>query len=252
MRPPPPLDPQEEALVKGLDRARLPRHLALIMDGNGRWARKLTRERLFGHHQGRDTVRMVIQTCRLLGIPTVTLYTFSSENWSRSRLEVEGLMQLLRATMAGEEAELKQGGVKLRLLGRLDRLPAEVREQMLRSQDVLADGTALTMCLAIDYGGRDELTRAARRLAEEVRAGALDPGAIDEAAVAARLDTAGLPDPELLIRTGGDQRISNYLLWQAAYAELWFTPTLWPDLTRRELLAALADYMGRERRFGSA
>lgn len=252
MKPPPPFDDAEQALFDQLDLERLPRHVAFVMDGNGRWARRALRERLFGHHEGRETVRMVIRTFVRLGIPHVTLYTFSSENWSRSRVEVEGLMKLLQTTMAGEEAELKAGGVKMRLIGRLDRVPAGVRNQMLASREALAGGDKLTMTLAIDYGSRDEILRAARDFAREVRDQGLDPEALDEAAFAARLDTAGVPDPELLIRPGGEQRLSNYLLWQAAYSELAFSDTLWPEFQRRELLEMLVDYQRRDRRFGGA
>jgi undecaprenyl diphosphate synthase len=244
--------PEEEALLARLDRGRLPRHVACIMDGNGRWARRQARERLFGHHEGRDSVRTAVRTCRLLGIPYLTLYTFSSENWSRSTLEVQGLMKLLEKTMAAEEAELNEGGVRMRLIGRLDRLPEGTRRQLEASRENLAGNEGLTMTLAIDYGGRDELIRSFRKLAERVKAGELEPGAIDEEAVASSLDTAGLPDPELLIRTGGELRISNYLLWQCAYAEFWFTDKLWPDLSRADFLQALVDYQERERRFGGA
>ncbi len=252
MKEPAPYDAEEAALAARLDPARLPRHLACIMDGNGRWAKKLTRERLFGHHHGRESVRMVIQTCRRLGIRFLTLYTFSSENWSRSPLEVEGLMRLLQNTMAAEEEGLARGGVKLRLIGRLDRLPAPVRDQMERSREALAGGTELELALAIDYGSRDELVRAARVLCREAKEGRLDPEDLDEAMLGGYLDTRGMPDPELVIRTGGEVRVSNYLLWQSAYAELHFTETLWPDLSRRELLSALVDFQARDRRFGSA
>jgi undecaprenyl diphosphate synthase len=249
---PAPWTAEEEALLARLDRERLPRHVACIMDGNGRWARRQARERLFGHHEGRDSVRMAVRTCRLLGIPYLTLYTFSSENWSRSTLEVQGLMKLLQKTMAAEEAELHEGGVRMRLIGRLDRLPEGTRRQLEASRENLSGNDGLTMTLAIDYGGRDELIRSFRKLAERVKAGELEPGDIDEESVASSLDTAGLPDPELLIRTGGELRISNYLLWQCAYAEFWFTDKLWPDLSRADFLQALVDYQERERRFGGA
>ena len=252
MKPPEPWSPEEEALLARLDTGHLPKHVACIMDGNGRWARKRARERLFGHHEGRDSVRMAVRTCRKLGIPNLTLYTFSSENWSRSRVEVEGLMQLLKRTMAAEEEELDQGGVQMRLIGRLDRLPEGTRRQLEASRENLSKNQGLTMTLAIDYGGRDELVRSFRKLAEKVKAGELAPSDIDEEAVASSLDTAGLPDPELLIRTGGELRISNYLLWQCAYAEFWFTDKLWPELTRADFLQALVDYQERDRRFGGA
>jgi undecaprenyl diphosphate synthase len=243
---------EEEAVLARIDRSRLPQHVAMVMDGNGRWARKLSKERLFGHHHGRDSVRMVIRTFRLLGIPYVTLYTFSSENWSRSKVEVAGLMKLLEKTMAAEEQELFEAGVRLRLIGRLDRVPEGVARQMRASRERLDGNRDLTMTLAIDYGARDELVRCVRRLAEQVRAGELSPGAIDEARIGQGLDTAGIPDPELLLRTGGELRISNYLLWQCAYSEFWFTDKLWPDLTRLDLFTALADYQSRDRRFGGA
>lgn len=250
MKPPPPFTPEEEEILTRIDRARVPAHVAFVMDGNGRWARKAFKERLFGHSHGRETVRMVIKTARQLGIRHITLYTFSSENWSRSRPEVEGLMHLLRTTMRDEEAELREGGVKLRLIGRLDRLPADVREQMVSSREALAGGEELTMTLAIDYGSRDELVRAVAAIAGKVADGDLARDAIDEGVIAAHLDTAGVPDPELVIRPGGEMRLSNYLLWQAAYSELWFSDTLWPDFQRAELLEALAEYQARERRFG--
>lgn len=252
MKTPVPFTPEEEAVLERIDRDRLPRHVAMIMDGNGRWARKVARERLFGHHEGRESVRTVVRTFRQLGIPHVTLYTFSSENWSRTRVEVEGLMRLLQRTMAAEEQELFEAGVRLRLIGRLDRVPEGVAAQMRASRERLSVNSDLDLVLAIDYGGRDELVRVMRGLAEEVRGGSLEPDSIDEELVGSRLDTAGLPDPELLIRTGGELRISNYLLWQCAYSEFWFTDKLWPDLTRLDLLTALAEYQERERRFGSA
>lgn len=252
MKSPAPWSPDEEALVARLDLERLPKHVACIMDGNGRWARKQARERLFGHHEGRDSVRTAVRTCRQLGIPYLTLYTFSSENWSRSTIEVQGLMKLLQKTMAAEEQELNEGGVRMRLIGRLDRLPEGTRRQLEASRENLSGNDGLTMTLAIDYGGRDELVRGFRKLAGKVKAGELSPEAIDEEAVASSLDTAGLPDPELLIRTGGELRISNYLLWQCAYAEFWFTDKLWPDLSRADFLQALVDYQERERRFGGA
>lgn len=250
LRNPPPFDAEETALVEAIRKGPVPRHIALIMDGNGRWARKISKERLFGHHEGRETVRMVLRTSRQLGVEAVTLYTFSSENWNRSRVEVEGLMRLLQKTMASEEEELFQAGVRMRLLGRLDRLPEGVRDQMLASQERLSQGENLTMALAIDYGGRDEIVRVARALAEDARAGTLDPEAIDEELFASRLDSRGLPDPELLIRTGGEVRVSNYLLWQAAYSEFVFSEKLWPEFLRLDYLKAILSYQNRDRRFG--
>lgn len=235
----------EEILGRGA-----PAHVAMIMDGNGRWAKKRTWNRLKGHHAGRETVRMAIKTCRALGIGHLTLYTFSSENWKRPAYEVQGLMKLLKDSLLQERAELDAAGVRFRFLGDPDALPADVRAVVDESLEMLGGNEDLVMSLAINYGGRAEIVAAARRLAERVAAGELEAAAIDEEAFEASLWTAGLPDPDLLIRTGGDMRISNYLLWQMAYTEFFFTPTLWPEFERREFLEILASFGDRERRFG--
>ncbi len=229
---------------------RIPRHLAIIMDGNGRWARQRSLPRILGHRQGVETVRDIVEECSRLGIPCLTLYAFSFENWGRPEEEVGALMELL-ATYLGKELEtMLTHGIRLNVIGDIDRLPSPV-EQMLRdSMARTAANSGMVLTLALSYGARDELTRVARKLAAAVQAGELDPDRVDEAALAARLDTAGLPDPDFLIRTSGEMRISNFLLWQLAYTELYFTETLWPDFSRDHLHAALVEFGRRERRFG--
>ncbi len=228
----------------------LPVHVAIIMDGNGRWASRRLMSRVTGHEKGAETVRMVVRACRELGIAHLTLYAFSTENWQRPASEVNALMGLLRRFIDQERAELVRNGIRLHPIGRLERLPDDVREALGRVVDETRDNAGLRLHLALSYGGRDEIARAARRIAEAVQAGRMRPEKIDEAALAAALDTAGVPDPDLLIRTGGELRVSNFLLWQIAYTEIFVTPTLWPDFSRREFEAILADFGRRERRFG--
>jgi len=229
---------------------RIPEHLAIIMDGNGRWAQQRHLPRLLGHRKGVETVQTVVDECLALGIRHLTLYAFSSENWGRPRDEVESLMGLLGTFLQREMAQLTARGIRLRAIGELERLPKKIRSIL---DDIIArtaDHQALVLTLALSYGGRNELVRATRILAREAAAGRLDPEAIDEARLADALDTAGLPDPDLLIRTSGETRISNFLLWQAAYAEFVFLEVLWPDFSAQHLRAALAEYARRERRFG--
>ena len=233
-----------------LDRERLPRHIAIIMDGNGRWAKRRNLSRIEGHAHGIDAVREIVRACRRLDIPYLTLYAFSMENWNRPRAEVEALLDLLRHFIRKELPELEANGVRVNTIGRIELLPADIREEIDQAQARTKDLTAMTLTIAISYSGRDELRRAAQKLAAEVRAGRLDPERIDEAAFAGALETAGLPDPDLLIRTSGELRVSNFLLWQIAYAEIHVTEVLWPDFTPRHLFDALLDYTRRERRFG--
>ncbi|MBN2232528.1 MAG: isoprenyl transferase [Deltaproteobacteria bacterium] len=228
----------------------LPRHVAIIMDGNGRWATSRGLGRVRGHEAGIRTVEQVVEHCARRGIGVLTLYAFSSENWQRPPAEVGALMHLLRVFLRRETARLRRNDIRLRAIGRRERLEPVVREELEEACRRTADCSGMVLNLAISYGSRDELTTAVRRLAREVRAGTLDPDAIDEECLTAALDTRGLPDPDLLIRTGGEYRVSNFLLWQAAYAELAFTATLWPDFTTAELDGILADYGRRERRFG--
>lgn len=230
---------------------RLPRHVAIIMDGNGRWARRRHRPRLFGHRAGARSVRTCVRTCAELGIEALTLYSFSSENWKRPPEEIGGLMDLLMRYLESERDELVEKGIRFRQIGRRDRLPAPVVAAIEEAEALTAPGTRMTLSVALDYGSRDEIVEAARSLARDCAAGLLDPEAIDESTFAGRLWTAGLPDPDLLIRTAGERRLSNYLLWQVSYAELHVCDACWPDFGRAELEAALTDFAGRRRRFGS-
>ncbi len=230
---------------------RLPRHVAIIMDGNGRWARRRRRPRLFGHRAGARSVRTCVRACAELGIEALTLYSFSSENWKRPPDEIGGLMDLLLRYLEGERAEMVARGIRFRQIGRRDRLPARVVAAIEEAESATARGDRMTLSIALDYGSRDEIVEAARSLARDCAAGRLDPESIDEAAFAGRLWTAGLPDPDLLIRTAGERRLSNYLLWQISYAELHVCDACWPEFGRAELDVALADFAGRRRRFGS-
>jgi len=231
-------------------RGNLPRHVAIIMDGNGRWAQARGVPRLMGHRAGRESVRDVVRGSAALGIEVLTLYTFSTENWNRPRREVQALMSILRQGLLQERGELRERNVRLRVIGRLEELPAPVRATIEQTQDYLAGGTGLLLNLALSYGGRVEIVDAVRRMLADPRLRAIAPRRVDEKLIESYLYTAGLPDPDLLIRTSGEMRISNFMLWQLAYTELWVTPTLWPDFRRRHLYQAVADYQGRERRFG--
>ncbi len=240
----------EGDLLARIDFLRLPRHVAVIMDGNGRWARKRGLPRVAGHRAGIAAVRDVVEASARLGIEALTLYAFSRENWQRPRGEVNALMRLLREYLARELATLQEKNVRFRAIGFVEDLPPEVRRALAETEDATARNTGMDFRIALSYGGRSEIARAARLLAGEVLAGRLRPDEIDEEAIASRLDTADLPDPDLLIRTSGELRVSNFLLWQIAYAELWVTPVLWPDFRRRHLYEAILDYQQRERRFG--
>jgi undecaprenyl diphosphate synthase len=228
----------------------VPAHVAIIMDGNGRWASQRSLPRPLGHAAGMQAVREVVEGCLEAGVEVLTLFAFSQENWQRPPEEIDALMGLLREYIDQEAEELRGKGVSVQVLGDLERLAPSARTAVDRIMAQTAGGSALALNLCISYGARAEIARAARRLAEEVRAGRLDPAEIDEEAVARQLYTAPWPDPDLMIRTSGELRISNFLLWQLAYAELYVTPVLWPDYTRRHLYEALLEYQRRERRFG--
>ena len=227
-----------------------PRHIAVIMDGNGRWARQRGLPRSEGHQAGARAVRECVTGARQAGVEILTLFAFSQENWQRPAEEIEALMQLLEEYVARDGDELRQQGVTVRVMGDLEPLTPAARAAVEQIERDTAAGTALILNICLSYGSRAELVRAARLLAEAVAAGRLRPEDIDEAAFAARLYTAGLPDPDLLIRTSGEHRLSNFLLWQLAYAEFLVTPVLWPDFTRQDLFAALEEYARRDRRFG--
>ena len=230
---------------------RPPAHVAVIMDGNGRWAKARGLPRTAGHKKGVDAVRRTVEAARELGIGYLTIFSFSSENWRRPEEEVSDLMQLLRFYLRSEIAELHKGGVRLRVIGDRARLSDDINTLIENAEELTKDNRQLTLVVALSYGSRQEITLAARRLAEEVKAGRLDSSAIDEDAFAARLFTTDIPDPDLIVRTSGEKRISNFLLWQAAYAELVFVDTLWPDFTKRDLEAAIEEFHRRERRFGA-
>ena len=230
----------------------LPRHVAIIMDGNGRWARARGLPRIAGHRRGAEAVRRTVTAAAEIGVPYLTLFGFSSENWKRPLTEVDDLMGLLRHYLRGEIAELHGKGVRLRVIGDTARFAPDIVAMIDHAEALTRDNRRINLTIALSYGGRAELVAAARALAAEARSGSLDPEAIDESLISRHLFTAGLPDPDLLIRTSGEQRISNFLLWQCAYAELVFTKTLWPDFGRADLEQAIADYSGRERRYGAS
>ncbi len=224
----------------------LPRHVAVIMDGNGRWAARRRWGRVRGHRAGIEAVRKIVAAAREAGVRYLTLYAFSSENWERPRAEVTALMGMLAKNLAAEVPDLVERGVRLRAIGELDRLPRAAREALAGADAATASCDKLDLILALSYGGRTEIVNAVRAIARE----GLAPGEIDEAAIQSRLYAPDVPDPDLVIRTSGEARLSNFLLWQVAYAEFHFTDVLWPDFGREEFFAALADYAGRERRFG--
>jgi undecaprenyl diphosphate synthase len=228
----------------------VPAHIAIIMDGNGRWAKGRALPRPLGHHAGMRAVREVIQGCLDADVGVLSLFAFSQENWQRPAVEIDALMSLLEEYIAREVDNLRSKRVSVRILGDLERLAPGARQAVDRIMAETAGGEDLALNLCISYSSRAEITRAARQLAEEVAAGRLDPADIDEGAVARRLYTAPWPDPDLLIRTSGEMRISNFLLWQLAYAELYVTPVLWPDFTRRHLFEAILEFQRRDRRFG--
>ena len=242
-------DPQRPH-ERALDPARLPRHIAIIMDGNGRWAKKRGLPRAMGHRAGTEAVRAIIRSCDRLGIEALSIYAFSTENWKRSTEEVGVLMGLLLSYFRSEIDELDANDVCIRILGDIDGLPRAQRDAVLAAMDRTRHNAGLKLNIAINYGGRDELRRTMRALAEDVRRGTLDPGAIDEAMIDSKLDTRDLPDVDLLIRTSGEMRVSNFLLWQIAYAEFVVTDTLWPDFDDVALCKAIAEYQTRDRRFG--
>jgi undecaprenyl diphosphate synthase len=230
---------------------RTPAHVAIIMDGNGRWATDRGWPRLVGHRRGAERVRAIVQAAPALGIRWLTVYAFSTENWKRSTEEVIGLMTIFARYIESEAERLSAEGIRLRFIGGRDRLDQRLQGLMAGIEARTAGNDRLHLTVAINYGGRDEIARATRRLAEDVAAGRLDPAEVGEAAITDRLDTAGMPDPDLVIRTSGETRTSNFLPWQSAYAEYEFTPTLWPDFTPAELAAILDRYALRERRFGA-
>jgi undecaprenyl diphosphate synthase len=233
-----------------IDPGRLPRHVAIVMDGNGRWAVKRGLNRCEGHRRGKDSVRAVVEAARQLGIPYLTLFAFSNENWQRPKAEVRFLMQLFHRYLITEAKRLMKRDIRVIAVGEMSRLPASVRRALTETIRLTSSNQGMTVVLALSYGGRQDVVEAARRLAEAAASGRITPDQIDERTVQRELMTAGIPDPDLLIRTSGELRLSNFLLFQLAYTELYFTDTLWPDFRERDLLMALTAYQARTRRFG--
>ena len=229
---------------------RIPRHIAIIMDGNGRWAASRGLPRIAGHREGARRVRAVVEECARLGVEALTLYSFSSENWKRPEDEVTALMELARHHLQLERQMMLANNVRFRRIGRREGLPGPVLAELDRTEDETSTCTGMTLCLAMNYGSRQEIVDAVQTVAQRVRRGELDPGAIDEAAISGALDTHGLPDPDLLVRTAGERRVSNFLLWQISYAELYVTDVLWPEFKVPELAAAIDDFNARRRTYG--
>jgi len=233
-----------------LDPTRLPRHVAIIMDGNGRWAQRRGLTRIEGHKRGKDSVRAVVETSRRLGIEYLSLFAFSTENWGRPRREVDALMRLLRRYLRTELRKMMKNEVRLLAIGNLKRLPPVLQHELQTTINATQHNQRLTDLLAVSYGGQEDILQATRTLAHAVREGRLQPQDISEQVFRSHLNTAGIPDPDLLIRTSGERRLSNFFLWQSAYTEIYVTDTLWPDFREPEYLTALADYQQRDRRFG--
>ena len=235
-------------MTDNIDMRRIPQHVAIIMDGNGRWANEKGKERSYGHQAGVETVRRITSECTRLGVKYLTLYTFSTENWNRPATEVAALMGLVLSSL--EDEIFMKNNVRFRVIGDLERLPKEVQEKLQVTMEHTADNDAMTMVVALSYSSRWEITEATRQIAKEVAEGKLDPADINEDTVASHLSTSFMPDPDLLVRTGGEVRVSNYLLWQIAYSELYFCDTYWPDFCEADLRKAIACYQGKQRRFG--
>ncbi|MGD8962630.1 MAG: isoprenyl transferase [Desulfobacterales bacterium] len=233
-----------------LDKQQLPAHVAIIMDGNGRWAKKHLLSRIKGHEKGAEAVRTVVRACRELGIAYLTLYAFSTENWQRPQKEVKALMTLLIKFLKSEQKELAENDIRLAVIGQMERLPAEVQQQLHKTIDVTRHNSALQLNLALSYGSRAEIVRMTQQIARKAKNAELVPEAINAETVAEHLYTKDMPDPDLLIRTSGEMRVSNFLLWQIAYAEIYVTPTYWPDFSKEEFVEILKDFQRRERRFG--
>lgn len=243
------LKPREEEILRKIDRRRIPAHVAMIMDGNGRWARERGLPRSAGHRQGVETVRDVVRFSNYLGIKVLTLFAFSTENWHRPAQEINFLMSLPEQYLQTELPELVKNNVRVQLIGDPEGLPEQVRRAINEGLAATAKNSGMVLNFALNYGARMEIVRAVQALIRDLQQGKIEPS-VNEATFAAYLYTAGLPDPDLLIRTGGEHRISNFLLWQLAYSELWFTPVYWPDFCRQHLLQAISDFQQRERRYG--
>ncbi len=233
-----------------LESLQIPKHIAVIMDGNGRWAQARGLPRVEGHRRGANSVQRILEACRELSIPYLTLYCFSNENWKRPKDELSFLMGLLKTYLIQERPTLIKNDIRLIIIGRREGIPEDVMFEMDQSVEQSKNGKSLTLCLAINYGSRQEIVDAVRSIVNDVQSGLVDPAAIDETLIASHLYTTGMPDPDLLIRTSGEMRISNYLLWQISYSEIWITDKPWPEFDKSDLIQAIADYNKRDRRFG--
>jgi undecaprenyl diphosphate synthase len=240
----------KDQLMQQIDRERLPQHIAIIMDGNGRWAKERGKQRLFGHQSAIQSVREVSEASAEIGVKYLTLYAFSTENWNRPLAEVTGLMSLLAQTIRNEVSTMNKNSIKLNAIGDLKSLPKANYEQLMQAIADTSHNTRMVLTLALSYSGRWDLIQATRRIAQDVADGKLTPSGISDSTISSYLSTAGMPDPELLIRTSGEERISNFLLWELAYSELYFTPKYWPDFRKADLYEAILNYQHRERRFG--
>jgi undecaprenyl diphosphate synthase len=232
------------------DEDRLPAHIAIIMDGNGRWAKKRGMTRSIGHREGSNTLRKIVGFCNKLGIKYLTVYAFSTENWKRPKNEVDYLMSLLLEYLRNAEKELAGQDIRIRVIGNTEGLPDEICRQIIRVMKVTEGNGGMILNIALNYGGRDEIINAVKRLARDVKSGRVCPDDIDECMLESMLYTSGVPDPDILIRTSGEKRISNFLLWQCAYTEFWYTDDLWPDFKEEHILEAIRDFQGRKRRYG--
>ena len=242
-----PVKDKEDSIV---NKNNIPKHIAIIMDGNGRWAKEHSLPRIAGHKEGIDSVRAITKKCGDIGVKHLSLYTFSSENWSRPRKEVKALMGLLLLTIRREIKDLNKNNVRLTTIGNMDDLPDDARKGMEKGLKITEHNSGLNLILALSYGGRQEILKMVQSIARKAVNGEIKPDKLSESDIVNELDTANIPDPDLLIRTGGDQRISNFLLWQIAYSEIYVTDTYWPEFKEKELLDAVADFQDRERRFG--
>ena len=237
--------------MTNLDPEKLPKHVAAIMDGNGRWAKKRMMNRVRGHEEGTESVRVIVRTSRKLGIKYLTLYAFSEENWKRPKHEIIALMSILKRFLKSELPEMLDNGIRLNAIGSIDKLPDDARNILFETIEKTSSNNDMVLTLALSYGGRQEITRAVKEIAMKAQSGSLTIEDINDDIISDNLYTSGIPDPDLLIRTSGEYRISNFLLWQIAYSEIYITPTLWPDFREKEYLAALEDFQNRERRFGT-
>ena len=234
-----------------VDPKNIPKHVALIMDGNGRWAKKRALNRIRGHEEGTESVRVIVRTSREMGIEWLTLYAFSEENWKRPKYEIDALMAILKRFLKSELQEMMENSIRFQAIGRTDKLPPAVQKLIDETTEKTSHNREMVLSLALSYGGRQEITRAVRKIAEKIKTGDIQPSEISEKLISESLYTSGMPDPDLLIRTSGEYRVSNFMLWQIEYTEIYVTPTLWPDFRKEEYLLAIQEFQKRERRFGA-